>query len=288
MKVLSLSCVVKPNLDFWLLRIIFDSMRVGFYQFCPKLGDIDYNLGKIEEKLHSARRLDLMVLPELCNSGYNFKSKNEALELSEPVPGGRTVQNWIRICHQKKFYLAAGINECHNGKLYNSAVLVGPYGYLGKYRKLHLFYNEKKYFQPGNLGLPLFRVKGVKVGLLICYDWQFPEIWRIMALKGAQLICHPSNLVLPELSLRGLPGHAIVNRLYIITANRIGAERGLKFIGNSSIWNIRGEVMTRASQTREELRIVEIDPSLAKTKQITPLNNLYQDIRVKLSEKLLK
>jgi len=263
-------------------------VRVGFYQFSPKFGDIGSNLNKIEETLTRIKKVDLMVLPELCNSGYNFRNKKEALQLAEPVPKGKSTRSWIRLCQKKKFYLVAGINELDRGRLYNSAVLVGPEGYLGKYRKLHLFYNEKKFFQPGDLGLPLFQIKRVKLGILICFDWQFPEVWRILALKRAQIICHPSGLVLPKLALRGLPGHALVNRYFIVTANRIGSERGLRFIGNSTIWNTKGEVLAQASKNQEELKIVEIEPDLARSKWITSKNNLFQDIRVELSEKLLK
>jgi len=262
-------------------------MRVGFYQFNPQLGDIAYNLQRIEKVLSGVKHLDLIVLPELCNSGYNFGSKKEALRLSEPVPQGPTTQSWIKLCRKKKFYLVAGINEFERGKIYNSAVLIGPGGYIGKFRKLHLFLNEKKYFQQGNLGLPVFKIRGVKIGILICFDWQFPEAWRILALKGAQIICHPSNLVIPKLSLRALQGHALVNRVFIVTANRIGTERGLKFIGNSTIWNTKGEVLAQASPNKEEIKIVEISPNQAKLKKATPLNHIFQDMRIRYPQRLL-
>lgn len=263
-------------------------MRVGFYQFNPKLGEIDYNLRKIAKTLSAARNLDLVVLPELCNSGYNFRSMKEAARLAEPVPKGKSTQSWTELCRRKNFYLVAGINELDRGRLYNSAVLVGPEGYLGKYRKLHLFHREKNFFQPGNLGLPVFKIKGARIGILVCFDWQYPEIWRILALKGAQIICHPSNLVLPELSFRALPGHALVNRTFVVTANRIGQERNLKFLGNSSMWNTKGEILIQASRNKEELRIVEISPAQARSKWVTPKNNIWQDMRIKFSEKLLK
>src|SRR4030066_121426 len=106
-------------------------MRVGIYQFNPKLGEIAYNLRRIEETLSAVKNLDLIVLPELCNSGYNFKNKKEALGLSEPVPQGKSTQSWIKLCRKKNFYLVAGINEFERGKIYNSAVLIGPGGYIG-------------------------------------------------------------------------------------------------------------------------------------------------------------
>lgn len=267
--------------------MLFGIMRIGFYQFNPKLGNIACNLRRIEETLSTVKNLDLIVLPELCNSGYNFRNRKEALRLSEPVPQGPTTQSWIKLCRKKNFYLVAGINEFERDKIYNSVVLVSPQGYIGKFRKLHLFLNEKKYFQPGNLGLPVFKIKGVKIGILICFDWQFPEAWRILALKGAQIICHPSNLIIPELSFRALQGHALVNRVFVVTANRIGAERGLKFIGNSTIWNTKGEVLAQASPNKEEIKIVEIEPNQAKLKQATPLNHIFQDMRIRYPRRLL-
>ncbi len=263
-------------------------MRVGFFQFNPKLGDIAYNLKRIEVKLSAIKNLDLIVLPELCNSGYNFKNLSEAKSLSEPVPEGRSTQTWIALCRKMGFYLVAGLNECDKGKLYNSAILIGPKGYLGKFRKLHLFYNEKKFFRPGNLSLPVFKVKGVMLGILICFDWQFPEAWRILALKGAQIICHPSNLIIPKLSFRALQGHALVNRVFVITTNRIGTERGLKFIGSSTIWNTKGEVLAQATPHREEIKVIEINPAEAKNKFATPTNHIFADMRIRYTQKLLK
>ena len=125
-------------------------------------------------------------------------------------------------------------------------------------------------------------MKGVKIGLQICFDWHFPEAWRILALKGAQIICHPSNLVIPELSLRALPGHALCNRVFVVTANRIGRERGMTFIGRSTIWSTKGEILAQAPADKEALKVVEFDPALANRKHLTPKNNLFRDIRIKL------
>jgi predicted amidohydrolase len=158
-------------------------------------------------------------------------------------------------------------------------VLVGPQGYVGRYRKLHLFMNEKDFFQPGNAGLPVFDIGLCKVGMLVCFDWLFPEVWRILALKGADVICHPSNLVLPRLAQQAVPIHALVNRVYVVTANRIGSEGKLTFTGMSTIADPRGEVLSQASSADQELCVVEVDPELAKGKAITPRNNVLADRR---------
>ena len=265
-------------------------MKGAFFQFNPKLGKIDYNLKKIEkvvsgvapDRTKYARKLDLLVLPELCNSGYNFRDKKEALQFAEEIPHGKSTQFLITLAKKKNCFIVAGINEKKGNALYNSAVLAGPKGYVGTYRKLHLFYKEKDIFEPGNLGLPIFKINGVKLGILICFDWRFPEAWRILALKGAQVIAHPSNLIVPKLSFRALPGHAIVNRIFIVTSDRVGTERKLKFAGRSMIVDPDGNILVQASADKEELQVAEINPKLADLKQVNSKNHLFKDRRVEV------
>lgn len=257
-------------------------MKVGFYQFNPKLGDIDYNLKNIEKALSRVKKIDLLVLPELCNSGYNFRNKKEALSLAEEIPQGKSTRFLTGLAKKKNCFIVAGINEKEGNKLYNSAVLAGPRGYIGKYRKLHLFYREKDLFEPGNSGLPIFSINGTKLGILICFDWIFPEIWRILALKGAQIITHPSNLIVPKLSFRAIPGHAIVNKIFIITSDRVGIERNLKFAGRSMIIDPKGNILAQASASKEEFQKVEINPRLANLKQINSKNHIFKDRRIEV------
>ena len=118
---------------------------------------------------------------------------------------------------------------------------------IGKYRKVHLFMNEWDIFEKGNLGFPVFDFGICKIGMLICFDWIFPEVWRILALKGADIICHPSNLVLPY-AQQAVPVHGMINRTFNITANRIGIERGIKFTGESIISDPEGKIIKKASR----------------------------------------
>ena len=182
-------------------------------------------------------------------------------------------------CKKYGFYIVSGFNERDENLLFNSAILIGPEGYIGKYRKLHLFMNEKDYFQAGDVGLPIFDIGLCKIGLLVCFDWIFPEVWRILALKGADIICHPSNLVLPGFAQKAIPIHALLNHVYVVTSNRIGTERELSFTGLSTIANPKGEILVQASQTSEEVRIKEIDLNLARDKMITKRNNILADRR---------
>jgi predicted amidohydrolase len=127
--------------------------------------------------------------------------------------------------------------------------------------------------------LPVFDVGPYRVGMLVCFDWLFPEVWRILALKGADVICHPSNLVLPGLAQRAVPIHALTNRLYVVTANRIGTEGNLLFTGMSTIANPKGEVLLQASPTDTEVGLVEADPEMARDKEITARNHIFADRR---------
>ncbi len=172
--------------------------------------------------------------------------------------------------------IVAGINEREGENLYNSAVLVTPDGLSGKYRKIHLFRDEKDIFEKGNLGLPVFDFGVYKIGILICFDWIFPEVWRILAMKGADVICHPSNLVLPY-AQQAVPVHGMINRTFNITANRYGTERDVTFSGKSIISDPFGKTLITAAPDKDEVRIMEMDIEKAREKMITPRNHVFND-----------
>ena len=262
-------------------------MKTGFVQFHPVLGDIKANIAKVNQLVRSVEQADLLVLPELCTSGYNFVSKEQAWETSESIQDGTSVRHLVSLCREKKMHIVAGINERDGDKLYNSAVLVGPNGVVGKYRKMHLFMNEKDIFEPGDAGLPVLDIGVAKVGLAICFDWIFPEVWRILALEGADIICHPSNLVIPGLCQRAVPINALMNRVYVVTANRIGTEGDLTFTGLSVIADPMGEVIAQASSVDEELAVVDIDVALARDKMVTARNDVLGDRRPDQYRRLL-
>lgn len=257
-------------------------MKIGFIQFAPALGRIEETIRKATGLIAQAGDADLLVLPELCNSGYHFIGYEQAWETSEEIGHSVFLESLISQCKAFNLYIVTGFNERDRDRLYNTAVLVGPRGYIGKYRKIHLFMNEKDFFEPGNEGLPVFEVGPVRLGLLVCFDWIFPEVWRILALKGADIICHPSNLVLPGLAQKAVPVHALINRVFTVTANRIGRERDLTFTGLSTIADPLGNNLHQASQTSEEIGVVEIDPDLARNKRATPRNNIFEDRRPEL------
>lgn len=262
-------------------------MKAGFIQFAPEFCNYDENLSKVERLLNEAGPADLLVLPELSNSGYNFVSKEQAFENSEKIEDSKFISLLENFCEKRKNYVVAGFNERDGQKLYNSSVLVGPGGYVGKYRKLHLFLNEKDIFEPGNAGLPVFNTDIGKIGMLVCFDWFFPEVWRILAIKGADVICHSSNLVLPGFAQSAVPIHALTNHVYVITSNRIGTEKNLTFTGISTIASPKGKVLYQAGEDNEEKKICDLDLSMARDKNITPRNNMFGDRRPELYRELI-
>ena len=245
-------------------------MRVGFAQFNPRLLDVEGNVNAAL-RLMERKRADLMVLPELFNTGYNFGNRRQAASVAEQIPRGGTTQALKDFSKHEGTLVVAGIAERRGTTLYNSAVVVKDGKYLGTYRKVHLFSNEKRFFKPGHA----FKVFG-NVGVMVCFDWYFPESARSLLLKGAEVIAHPSNLVLPNCP-EAMKTRALENRVFTVTADRVGAERGLRFIGQSEIVNPRGQVIYRASANEEECIVREIDLRMARDKAVTSRNNLLRD-----------
>jgi predicted amidohydrolase len=253
-------------------------MKAGYIQFEPVLGKPEYNRTKLEKLLSVTQNANLVVLPELANSGYNFRSRDQAMELAETIGKSIFVEFLSNIAQRNNQFIVSGFLEKDNDKLYNTAVLAGPKGYIGKYRKLHLFWNEPDFFEKGNLGLPLFDIGFCRAGILICFDWVFPEVWRILGLKGADVVCHPSNLVL-HFAQQAVPVLALMNRYFVITANRYGTEREVTFSGRSFISDPSGQTLHTAPPAEDDIAILELDISRARDKNITPRNHLFHDRR---------
>lgn len=260
-------------------------MEVSFVQFAPKFGSPRKNVQRCIE-LISRVKADLYVLPELCNTGYVFRNRHELTKLSETIPDGETCRRWEHEAEERGVYIVAGIAERAEQDHYNSAAMFGPDGYIGSYRKSHLFLNEKHFFKPGDSGFNVFRAGKTKIGIMICFDWIFPEATRILALKGAEVIAHPSNLIFPY-CMEAMRTRAIENRVFAITCNRIGTERGTTFHGESQVVGPDMKVLVKAGK-REEVQAVEIDPAEARKKEYTPVNNIFSDRRVELYRELLR
>ena len=256
-------------------------MKVGFLQTCPLLGRKDENIERAISSIRGAKA-DLLVLPEFFNTGYLFESEEELKRSAEIIPDGATFSKMADLAAQENVNLVYGIAEREGEKFFNSSVLVTPKGDFSVYRKLHLFDREKLWFSPGDKELKVFDIGSSKVGMMICFDWIFPEVTRILALKGAEIICHPSNLILPYCQ-SAMITRCIENGVFSITANRTGTEEKagvkLSFTGNSQIVDPKGNILAKADEYQEGVWTVEIDPGMARDKKLTPHNHLFEDRR---------
>lgn len=267
------------------------NLTVAAVQFEPRIGDRASNLVAIERLVRRAADggADIVVLPELADSGYVFRDVAELASLAEQIPDGATARLLAALCRELSIHVVCGAAESDGEIFYNSAILCGPEGYLGKYRKLHLWNEENRHFAPGNLGLPVFDIGIGKVGIAICYDGWFPEVFRQLALDGAELICIPTNWVpMPgsesqtdTMSNILTKAAAHSNGVHIVCADRIGTERGQPFIGRSLIvgpegWPLAGP----ASADSEEILLVQIDLSSApRSRALNSFNHLLGDRR---------
>lgn len=264
-------------------------MKVGFLQLQPIFCNVEENLNKIFSFVEKEKGFDLLVLPELANSGYVFTKRSELEKVAEKIPSGYFIEKLIELAKQKDGFIISGVCEKKESVFFNSSVIIGPDGYIGKYRKIHLFDREKLFFEPGSKTFEVFEIRETKVGIMICFDWIFPESARILALKGAEIIAHPSNLVLPH-SQTAMLARSIENKVFTITANRIGKEENsgisLTFTGQSQITSPKMEILVSASKDQEEIKFVDIDVELAKNKWINERNHLFDDRRKELYDVL--
>lgn len=254
-------------------------LRLAVVQTAPVFGEtvrnVDAALALVPPEAH------LTVLPELFSTGYQFRDRDELMDLAEPLDGP-TVTRLRDHAASSGRTLCAGWAERAGDRVFNSSVLVTPDGPPRVYRKVHLFWNEKDLFAPGDLGFPVFEACGTTVGMLICFDWVFPEAARTLARRGARLLLHPSNLVLPFCP-DAMITRCLENRVFAATANRVGTEARvpgteLTFIGRSQVCGPLGRPLVRmgdvqAGSAAADVELADADP------QLTPRNDLWADRR---------
>ncbi len=274
-------------------------LTVASIQMEPLIGAVEHNLARSIALIEAAaeKGAKLVVLPELCNTGYVFESRAEAQALAEPIPEGRSTQAWIETARRLDLHIVAGITERDGMLLYNSAVIIGPDGLIGRYRKVHLWGDEALYFAPGNLGFPVFDTPFGRMGCHICYDCWFPESFRLAALQGAEIVCVPTNWVpIPGQDPKReamaniiVMGAAHSNSVFVVCADRVGTERGQPFIGQSLIvgqtgWPVAGP----ASADREEILIATINLADARRKRNwNDFNQVMRDRRRDVYDEML-
>lgn len=278
-------------------------VRVAVAQFDPQVGieNLKRNADAVYQRLEAAvaNKAKLIVLPELATTGYCFTGREEAYAHAEPVPSGPTVQGWIAFAAKHDVYIVGCLAEQDGLQLFDTAVLVGPEGYIGRYRKTHLWNNEKLWFTPGNEGYPVFETRIGRIGLLVCWDIWFPETTRIVSQLGADIICMPTNWVWTPPPLYDASGTCMAayltiaaahsNNVFIAVADRVGQERGAGFMGNSLIASTNGWPVGRIAGAEEDtILYADIDLTSVRTAPIwNQLNDLHRDRRTDLYDPLL-
>jgi N-carbamoylputrescine amidase len=260
-------------------------VRMAVIQMASKTLDKKRNISRTIELLEQAVRekAELIVLPELCTSGYNFKSLKEATSVSETIPNGLTTRKWVEFAEENNVYLVGGVCESAGNSLYNSAVIVGPEGYVGTYRKVHLWHKEKIWFKAGSR-FKVFDTPLGKIGAMICYDSFFPETTRILTRMGADVVCQPTATQQEDVfDFLINQVRSAENAIFIGTANLVGKERDIHFAGQSQITNPQGKILVKELEEQESVLTADINISEAtKAKQINELNNIISDRRTDL------
>ena len=255
-------------------------MIVGFIQTAPVFGEIEDNLEAVEALVKNLQA-DLLVLPELFATGYTFKSREEVEKVAESLDGP-TSRFLKHLAKKTGAAIVAGFVESEGYNVYNASMMVSEKGVIDSYRKIHLFNREKLWFDPGDKPFTVHEVNGVTIGMMICFDRIFPEVARTLALMGAEIIAHPSNLVLPYCQ-KAMTTRCIENRVFAVTANRIGREiRGdddFSFTGASQITSMNGEVLMTGDNNDVGTGWVEIDPELTRNKMLNSHNHAFNDRR---------
>ena len=281
------------------LRPAESAVRVACIQMEPRVGDREANIADSLARIDAAATAGarLIVLPELCSSGYVFETRDEAFQLAEAIPGGPACMAWADAARRHGCHIVAGIAERAGNKLFNSAVLIGPQGHVGTFRKMHLWAAENLFFEPGDLGFPVFATPLGRIGMLICYDGWFPEAYRLCALQGADIICIPTNWVpipgqdpaQPAMANVLAMAAAHVNSLFIAAADRVGSERGQPFLGRSLIVSHTGwPAAGPASESEPETIVADLNLSEARRKRNwNDFNQILRDRRVDAYDAML-
>lgn len=247
-------------------------MKIAAVQMDVLLGDVPQNLERMSERMQEAARngAELVIFPECALTGYCFDSRAEALPHAESLPGPAT-EAFTAACRNAGVHAVFGLLERAGDQLYNAAALVGPGGLLASYRKVHLpWLGIDRYADYGDQPFAVHAVGDLRLGLNICYDAGFPEPARCLTLLGADLIVLPTNWP-PGAECAAeyaINTRAMENTVYYLAVNRVGVERGVKFIGHSRICDPLGRTLAHAPHTDEAILYAEIDVSLARRKHL--------------------
>ncbi len=262
--------------------------RVACQQLAPRLGDLAGNAARAQAAIDTAiaAGAEVVLLPELCTSGYMFSDAGEAagsaITRQDPILAG-----WAQAARRSGAVVAGGFCERgEDGRIYNSAVAFpgSPSAEPVFYRKLHLWDREKLVFAPGSVLPPVFETGAGRLALIICYDLEFPELTRLLALAGTQLLLVPTNWPAVPRPDGERPPEAVIamaaaraNRMAIAIADRCGAERGQAWTQGTTIVGADGWV--RAESREPGLLMADVDCAAARDKRLTDHADLFADRR---------
>lgn len=275
-----------------LTKLVGEKMRIALAQISCKRGNKKENIQKMIKYVERAKEnnADLIIFPELSITGYVLRDL--IYELAEIVPDGTSTKELEKVAKQNKIYIVFGLpekSEKAEAVIYNTAVLVGPEGYIGKYRKMHLpthsVFEEKRYFRLG-YEISVFETEIGRIGLMICYDIFFPEVARLLKLKGAQLItCISASPSVRKTFFEILTAaRAIENNSFLAYVNLVGVENGLEFWGGSRLISPSGNIITKAEYDKEDFILGEIN--LKDTRHVETFVPVLKDLRPELYEKM--
>jgi predicted amidohydrolase len=253
--------------------------KIALAQIDVALAQPQRNLTRLSECIRqtAAAGARLTVFPEAALTGYCFDSLEEARPLAEPIPGPST-QILHEICRELNVFVVVGLLESDGPRVFNAAALVGPRGVVGTYRKIHLPYlGVDRFTTPGDRPFAVHEADGLRIGMHICYDGGFPESARVLTLLGADLIVLPTNWPPGAECMAGcaVNTRAMENHVYYAACDRVGQERGFRFLGLSKICDPWGRALAEAPHDREEILYAEIDPSLSRNKRIVRVPGLH-------------
>jgi 5-aminopentanamidase len=266
-------------------EVVAEPQTIAAVQMNVDLADKESNLRRMLFFLEqtAGEGAKLTVFPECALTGYCFDSLDEARPHAEPIPGPST-ERMAAACKRLNCHVVYGLLEADSKKLFNAAVLVGPKGVVGSHRKVHLpFLGIDRFTTPGDRPFAVHNAGGIKVGMNICYDGSFPEAARVMTLDGADLIALPTNWPPGSecMASCAVNTRAMENQIYYLACNRVGTERGFRFIGMSKIAAPGGSTMVEAMHENEAILYAQVDVDKARNKHLVRVPKLHEIDRIK-------
>ena len=254
--------------------------NIACVQMDVEMGNVAANLKRIVDRIHQSaeRGAQLAIFPECALTGYCFDSLEEAAQFAEPIDGPSS-KAIVDACSETGTHAVVGFIERDGSSFYNAAMLVGPDGVIGNYRKVHLpFLGVDRFLTPGDKPFRVFELPFGRIGINICYDASFPEAARALKLLGAELIVLPTNW--PTGAWRTaefiINTRACENHVNFAAVNRCGVERGWEFIGRSKVVDVNGDTIAEAAREGEEMLIVEVDLAEANKNKIVNVAGSYE------------